>query len=148
MSGLTVDQLRDTFSLAVIEDLVDTFYGSVRRDPLIGPIFNARIEDWDIHLGRMNLFWRTVLRAEPGFRSSSRGDPAVLHRLIEELEPSHFERWLKLFREACSRVLPPAAAEHVSMRAGRIAVALSAHLEEPTGSDVSQESQLNEHGQA
>jgi hemoglobin len=30
---------------AMIRDLVHAFYARVRRDPLIGPIFNAAVED-------------------------------------------------------------------------------------------------------
>ena len=34
---------------AMIADLVETFYGRVRQDPLLAPVF-ARVEDWDGHL--------------------------------------------------------------------------------------------------
>lgn len=124
----TVEQLREAFPPDVIAGLVDAFYDSVRADDLIGPVFGARVEDWDTHLHRMNLFWGSILRAEPGFHASDRGNPQVLHRLIEELEPAHFDRWLDLFDQTCSEHLSPSAAEHLMGRARRIARALSAHL--------------------
>jgi len=33
-----------------ISKLICHFYADVRQDPLIGPIFNAQIKDWNHHL--------------------------------------------------------------------------------------------------
>ena len=33
-----------------ISRLLRNFYADVRQDPMIGPIFNARIKDWNHHL--------------------------------------------------------------------------------------------------
>lgn len=44
----------------MIERLVDTFYGRVRADDILGPIFAARIKDWGPHLQRMYAFWSSV----------------------------------------------------------------------------------------
>ena len=124
----TVEQLREVFRPDVIQEVVHEFYQSVRADSLLGPVFETRIGDWPTHLRRMTLFWGTILRAEPGFHPSPRGNPAQLHRLIHELEPSHFDRWLTLFGEVCRGSLHPSAAEHMVTRASRIALVLSAHL--------------------
>jgi hemoglobin len=35
---------------AMIERLVRTFYGKIRKDPLLGPVFETRIADWEPHL--------------------------------------------------------------------------------------------------
>lgn len=43
---------------AYIDHLVETFYGKIRDDELLGPIFNQRIADWPAHLARMKGFWR------------------------------------------------------------------------------------------
>ncbi|MGI9627795.1 MAG: group III truncated hemoglobin [Longimicrobiales bacterium] len=126
--GPTVEELRETYPKDVVAGVVDAFYTSVRQDDLIGPVFEARIDDWGPHLDRMKLFWGTVLRAEPGFTASDRGSPPVLHRLIEELEPAHFDRWLGLFEETCRERLSPDAADHLVGRARRIARVLSSHL--------------------
>lgn len=45
---------------AMIERLVRGFYERVRGDDLIGPIFAARISDWEPHLQRMIAFWSSV----------------------------------------------------------------------------------------
>ena len=35
---------------AMIERLVHTFYGRARRDPLLGPIFDSTVQDWERHI--------------------------------------------------------------------------------------------------
>src|SRR5690606_25995200 len=37
--------------------LVDRFYARVRRDPWIGPVFEAAVEDWPEHLALLTDFW-------------------------------------------------------------------------------------------
>lgn len=44
----------------VLHALVHRFYDKVRVDPLLGPIFDARIADWGPHLDRMVAFWSSV----------------------------------------------------------------------------------------
>ena len=41
--------------------LVTTFYSKVRKDALLGPIFNTIIEDWELHFERLTDFWQTNL---------------------------------------------------------------------------------------
>ena len=45
---------------AMIESLVRTFYARVRHDPLIGPVFESKVQDWDAHIGRLCTFWSSV----------------------------------------------------------------------------------------
>ena len=45
---------------AIIERLVRTFYDRVRTDPLLGPVFAAKIQDWEPHLQRMCAFCSSV----------------------------------------------------------------------------------------
>jgi hemoglobin len=44
----------------MIETLVRRFYERVRADAALGPIFSARIADWEPHLQRMCAFWSSV----------------------------------------------------------------------------------------
>ncbi len=111
-----------------LDALVRRFYGEVRADPLLGPVFAARIDDWEPHLARMVAFWTTVLRAEPAFRPSDRGSPAVIHRGIGELERAHFARWLALFEPVARETLSAEEARVVIAKARRMGRALSAHL--------------------
>ncbi len=45
---------------AMIERLVHGFYAKVRADAILGPIFDARIRDWEPHLAQMCAFWSSV----------------------------------------------------------------------------------------
>ena len=38
---------------AMIERLVRTFYGRARRDPLLGPVFDGTVQDWERHITRI-----------------------------------------------------------------------------------------------
>ena len=45
----------------MIRTLVDAFYAKVRSDAVLGPIFNARIHDWDEHLAKLADFWSSIV---------------------------------------------------------------------------------------
>ena len=76
-----------------IDHLVETFYGKIRGDELLGPIFAERISDWPAHLARMKAFWRSVLHNSGEFS----GNPMLKHLAIPGLELRHFAHWLDLF---------------------------------------------------
>lgn len=78
---------------AFVARLVESFYATVREDPLLGPIFADRIADWPIHLERMKSFWRSILFNSGEFS----GNPMRQHMAIPGLEERHFSRWLDLF---------------------------------------------------
>lgn len=80
---------------AFIDRLVETFYGKIRDDALLGPIFAERISDWPPHLSRMKAFWRSVLHNSGEFS----GNPMLKHMVIPRLGIGHFARWLELFYE-------------------------------------------------
>ena len=42
---------------AMIERLVHGFYAKVRADAVLGPVFDARIKEWEPHLAQMCAFW-------------------------------------------------------------------------------------------
>jgi hemoglobin len=107
-------------SEARIAVLVDRFYDKVRVDPLLGPVFNAAVDDWDEHKRLLTAFWCTVaLHAR-----SYRGNPLAKHRPLP-IEVAHFERWLSLWMETTHEVLDEAGAEVLTGYAGRIAIGLS-----------------------
>ena len=41
--------------------LVRTFYGRVRKDETLGPIFNRIIDDWEEHFETLIDFWESNL---------------------------------------------------------------------------------------
>jgi len=104
---------------AMIERLVHGFYAKVRSDALLGPVFEARIADWDPHLRQMCAFWSSVALLSGRYE----GRPMQKH-LPLPIDGRHFDRWLALFAETASELCPPAAAAHFVERAGRIAESL------------------------
>ena len=126
---------RPEFSVRDIERLVHTFYARVREHESLEPVFARRVTDWPYHLDRMVGFWRSVLRGEPTFQASPRGNPPKLHWSIEELEHRHFDQWLTLFGQVADEIFPEGHAEYLRGRAARIAVTLSRHARGPRSGD-------------
>nr|MDW7564877.1 preprotein translocase subunit TatC [Nitrosomonadaceae bacterium] len=50
------------FSEEEISQLVHAFYAEARKDPGLGPIFEAHVTDWDAHFVQMTNFWSMQLR--------------------------------------------------------------------------------------
>lgn len=104
-----------------VSRLVDTFYGHIRADALLGPIFAGRIADWDWHLDRMKRFWRSILHNSGEFS----GNPMAKHLAIPGLSQAHFAHWLDLFYATLRELeCDPAASREVAGRARMIADSL------------------------
>jgi len=101
---------------AMIERLVRTFYARVQADPLIGPVFAARIEDWEAHITKLCAFWSSVALMTGRYH----GQPMQAH-LELNVAAEHFDRWIALFEATANELCPPVAAEHFIERARRIA---------------------------
>ena len=108
---------KEITSRAEIEILVTQFYGKVRKDTLIGPIFNDMAKvNWDEHIPKLINFWSDILLGEETYY----GRPFPPH-LRFNLEVSHFERWLKLFIETVDENFKGMKAEEAKSRAMNIA---------------------------
>jgi hemoglobin len=92
----------------MIHEVVHAFYTEIRRDPALGPIFNRILAgQWDAHLAKMCDFWSSVLLMTGRFK----GSPMTAHAQIPDIRPTHFARWLHVFRQTSERLCPaPAAA--------------------------------------
>ena len=104
-----------------IRALVHAFYGRVRRDEVLGPIF-ARVigEDWDPHLAKMCDFWSSVMLMSGRYK----GNPMIAHMRLKMVKPEHFIRWLDLFRVTALEECPPDIAVQFCARADNIARSL------------------------
>ena len=96
----------------MIHAVVHGFYGRIRQDPALGPIFNRVIpaEAWPAHLQKMCDFWSSVMLMSGRFH----GAPMPAHLRIETqtgegLNGRHFARWLHLFAETVAELCPPEA---------------------------------------
>lgn len=89
----------DIATAADIRLLVDEFYGKVRLNPLIGPIFIGVIKDnWPAHLQKMYQFWGTVLLGHQSYI----GHPFRPHAQLP-VEQGHFDAWLGLWNETVDK---------------------------------------------
>jgi len=85
----------------MIERLVRTLLRRARLDPLIGPIFENKVHDWEGHLGRMCAFWSSVALDERHYHGQADGgSPAATDR------HAAFDRWLEIFTETARDVCP------------------------------------------
>lgn len=124
MEGVTPAARRETVDEAGIAALVDRFYGKIRKDPGLGPVFDAAITDWEPHLDTMRRFWASaVLRA-----GTYHGSPMRKHAALPGLTPELFGRWLELFDETLAEIYAPPQAAAFSERAHLIARSLQLGL--------------------
>lgn len=105
---------------AEIERLVHDFYARVRQDEVLGPIFDAHVDDWDVHLARLADFWSAVLLRTGRFN----GAPMPKHAALPGLAAPMFQRWLALFGETAAEQENQAMASQACAMAGRIAQSL------------------------
>ena len=102
-----------------IEALVHGFYDKVRRDPVLGPVFNPAVHDWDEHQRTLVSFWLSVVLKAGTYR----GNPMAAHR-AQPIRGEHFDHWLALWRETALEVLAPAHAQVFIEHATRIGYSL------------------------
>lgn len=113
--------VRDAIDEQGIRTMVKTFYGRVRHDPMLGPVFESRLDgSWAEHMSRMVDFWASVLLGARRYQ----GNPLAKHRALPELGPEHFDRWLELFDEVLRDVFPEHVALDVLGRARRMRMVL------------------------
>jgi hemoglobin len=105
--------------------LVALFYGRVRQDSELGPIFNDAIGDWPRHLSKLTDFWHSVMLTSGRFK----GNPMLKHLMHKErIKPEHFDRWLTLWREATNEIMAPEHADAMQAKARRIGESLKLAL--------------------
>ncbi len=107
---------------SLIDLIVDNFYGRVKQDPRLSPIFDGVIgERWDTHLPKMKAFWGAIVFSDGRFK----GSPVKTHQGLVGVTPDDFQIWLTLFRETLEDLAPtPEAKVFLTTRAERIAESL------------------------
>lgn len=109
--------LKDISNLEDIKLMVDTFYGEVRKDDLLGPIFNAKLQDrWPEHLEKMYGFWQTILFDVRAYS----GSPFPPHKQLP-VDKTHFDRWVLLFNTSIDGLFSGTITEEAKMRAANMA---------------------------
>jgi hemoglobin len=108
--------LYETISEQAIAALVDRFYAKARRDPVIGPLFESAVQDWDEHLHKLYDFWSSVMLTTGRYK----GNPMAAH-IRHPIESDFFDRWLMLWRETAGELFAAAPAAQFRAKAERIA---------------------------
>jgi len=121
----------DILSLDDIKILVDTFYDKIRKNELLGPIFNNRIQDrWPQHLEKMYTFWQTVLLKEHTYF----GSPFVPHAHLP-VDNIHFNTWVGLFNETVDDLFEGRIAEEAKWRGAKMAEMFESKIKHYQGSN-------------
>lgn len=104
-----------------IELLVNTFYGKVKFNPVLGYIFEdvAKI-NWETHLPKMYSFWASILLNEKSFSGNPMQKHIALSK-ITEMSDKEFLVWLHLFDETVDELFRGEKANEAKFRAGSIA---------------------------
>ena len=117
---------------ARLPELLECFYGRVRADALIGPLFNEVVLDWSAHMVRLADFWSSVMLTSGRYK----GNPMALHlKHAGRLEAPMFDRWLDIWKHTTEELLPPEAASAMQAKAARISesLQLALKLKDPAG---------------
>ena len=108
-----------------IEILVDAFYDKVRKDEVIGYLFNEVAQtDWSHHLPKMYDFWEVILFGTGSFK----GNPMLVHKQLHDkstINAGQFEHWVLLFTATVNQLFEGENAEDIKQSAANIAQTMS-----------------------
>lgn len=98
--------------------LVTTFYAKVRKNDLLGPVFNSVIQDWEKHFEHLTDFWQSNLF----FEKTYKGNPMEKHAEVDKkvggtINEMHFGVWLQLWFETLDELFEGDVAQIAKNRA-------------------------------
>ncbi|MBD0778401.1 group III truncated hemoglobin [Maribacter sp. ANRC-HE7] len=105
--------------------LINTFYKKIRKDEILGPIFNNIISDWDAHLELLTDFWETQLFLKRKYY----GNPVTAHQEVDDktnhtISSEHFGFWLNLWFETLDELFEGETAWVAKNRAQKMSTML------------------------
>ena len=113
--------MKDITSENDVKVLVETFYGKLVTDPIVGHFFVGL--DLDHHLPRIRAFWEMVLLDKPGYATNVTDVHLKLNQRIP-MKREHFDRWLSLFDATVNERFNGPKADEAKLRARSIAAVL------------------------
>ena len=113
-------------SAGQIENVVATFYASVRADAFLGPVFAVHVTDWNAHEALEACFWANTILHERSYE----GSPMIAHIQAKNVQPGMFSTWLALFDAVLQSELSDSQAQSWSALAHRIGRSLRAGVVE------------------
>ncbi|MFS4456019.1 group III truncated hemoglobin [Maribacter sp. 2304DJ31-5] len=109
--------------------LVETFYAKIRKDEILGPIFNSIISNWGQHLELLTDFWETQLFLQRKYH----GNPVIAHQHVDEkiegsITSEHFGLWLNLWFATIDELFLGETAWIAKNRAQKMSTMLFMHI--------------------
>lgn len=106
-----------------ISQLVRIFYAKIRKDDLLGDIFNSHIAEnqWEAHLEKLTDFWETNLLGVARFK----GNPSAKHINVDKnmnysITQVHFGAWLNLWFETIDQLFEGELAQKAKQSARKM----------------------------
>lgn len=117
--------MRDIKDRNDLRKLVGEFYARIRKDEILGPIFNRHIQDWDHHLELITDFWESQLL----YTKRYRGNPQEAHIRVDKgenhsLSNEHFGLWLNLWFKTIDEFFEGEIAERAKHNARKMSTFL------------------------
>lgn len=111
---------------AVIRQVIAAFYERVKRDAILGPVFENIVGDhWDAHVEKVCSFWLYATRLS---REYNGRDFMPAHIKHPSIQPALLSQWLHLFRETTDEMCTKEAASALVDIARRMAVSIEMSL--------------------
>ncbi|MDY8138237.1 group III truncated hemoglobin [Aquimarina sp. 2201CG5-10] len=131
------EHLIDIESREDIHKLVSLFYAKIRKDKMLGYIFNNMIHNWDEHIERLTDFWETNLL----FVAKFKGNPIAVHQKVDKtfngtITQEHFGNWLNLWFETIDQLHLGEKAEIAKRRARKMSTHLYIKMYESRVQDI------------
>ena len=106
--------------------LVHTFYDKIRRDDVLGPIFNGMISNWDEHLDHLTTFWESSLFMTKKLEQRYSGNPLDVHVKVDDfaknaINEKHFGIWLNYWAQTIDELFVGDIANKAKLKARKMA---------------------------
>lgn len=120
-----MDAKKDIKTREDIDLLVRTFYGEIRKDTVLGPIFERAINDWEKHFKILGDFWESSIFLKGSFK----GDPISAHQKVDQQENNsinteHFGLWMRIWFDTIDKMFVGEMAESAKHKARKMSTYL------------------------
>jgi len=119
-----MDIKKDIETREDINRLIVQFYEQVKKDSIIGFIFNDVVNmNWEVHIPVIVDFWETILLDNPVYKKNAMEVHYDLNKKIP-LQQKHFSQWLSLFYSTVDNLYTGKIATLAKTRAKSIAAVM------------------------
>jgi len=119
-----MDIKKDIETREDINRLIVQFYEQVKKDSIIGFIFNDVVNmNWEVHIPVIVDFWETILLNNPVYKKNAMEVHYDLNKKIP-LQQKHFSQWLSLFYTTVDNLYTGKIATLAKTRAKSIAAVM------------------------